>query len=242
MRKHVSQIAVAVVCALLGFLLAYQYKELALRNTSESSYSNNEILEEIDSIKKEKEELISINAELNEKLKGYEESAAEEGNVEQEIKNQLDTARKQLGLVKVKGPGVNIKMTLKSNLFGSNTPDSSRFITDVELVSIVNTLWFSRAEAISINGYRITPQTGIKVSGSYIWIGSAGRIIPSEGIVISAIGDVKKIKAGLEFQTFGYGNYTNYDVEIKESDEVIIDKTNQSLKSDFITTVQNKEG
>lgn len=241
MRKHISQIAVAVVCAMLGFLLAYQYKELALKNTSEASYTSNQILQEIDSLKKEKEELISVNAELNTKLKNYENSASEEGNLEQDIKNQLDTARKQLGLLSVKGPGLKITMSLKSNLFGSTSPDSSRYITDEGLVSLVNTLWFSRAEAISINGYRITPQTGIKVSGNYIWIGSAGRIIPSEDIVISAIGDMKKIKAGLEFQSFSYGNYSNYDVDIKEMDEIIIDKTNQSLKSEFITAVEDKE-
>lgn len=238
MKKQASQVVVAVVCGLLGFLLAYQYKVLAGKGTTEANY-NSDILSEVESLKNEKEELKVTNSELNEKLAALEQGAAAEGNVELEIKNQLDTARKQLGLLDVKGPGVKISLSLKSSMFGNNAGDSSRLLTDNELVSLVNALWFSKAEAISINGFRITPQTGIKVAGNVIWVGAQGRIDPSEKMEILAIGDIAKLKSGLDFESFEYGNYTNYDSEIKENDEIIIQKTTQSLKSDYIHLVQD---
>lgn len=238
MNKHASQIVVAIVCGLLGFLLAYQYKVLAEKGTTETNYSS-DIMAEVENLKNEKEELKVANSELNEKLSALEEGAADVGEVELEIKKQLDTARKQLGLMDVKGPGVKITLSLKSTMFGTNSGDSSRLLTDSDLVSLVNTLWFSKAEAISINGFRITPQSGIKFGGTDIWIGAAGRIDPSKEIVILAIGDIGQLNTGLKFQSFEYGNYANYDNEKKESDEIIIEKTTQSLKSDYIKSVQN---
>jgi uncharacterized protein YlxW (UPF0749 family) len=238
MNKHASQIVVAVVCGLLGFLLAYQYKVLAGRGTTETNY-NSDILAEVESLKNEKEELKATNSELNQKLTALEQGAAQAGDVELEIKNQLDNARKQLGLMDVQGQGVKIKLSLKSSMFGTNDGDSSRLLTDNELVTIVNSLWFSKAEAVSINGFRITPQTGIKVAGNVIWVGAAGRVDPSEDIEILAIGEIAKLKEGLKFQPFEYGNFSNYVVDIKEDDEIVIEKTTQSLKSDYIKSVQN---
>ena len=237
MNKHASQIVVAIVCGLLGFLLAYQYKLLAEKGATETNYSS-DIMAEVEKLKNEKEELKVANSQLNEKLSALEEGAADVGEVELEIKKQLDTARKQLGLMDVKGPGVKITLSLKSTMFGTNSGDSSKLLTDSDLVSLVNTLWFSKAEAISINGFRITPQSGIKVGGTDIWIGAAGRIDPSKEIVILAIGDIAQLNTGLKFQSFEYGNYANYDNEKKESDEIIIEKTTQSLKSDYIKSVQ----
>lgn len=237
MKRHKSQVAVAIVCSLLGFLLAYQYKELEFNKKAQSgNYSNSDILDEVESLKKEKKQLQETNDELNKKLTDLEQQAVS-GNVEQEIKKQLDNSRLQLGLVDAQGPGIKIKLSLKTNLFNSNIADSTSTLSDADLVSIVNTLWFSKAEAIAINGYRITQQTGIKVSGNYIWIGSAGRIIPTEDIIIEAIGDIKSMKAGLDFQTFTYGNYNYYDVKIDEYDNLVLKKTTQTLRSDYVTTV-----
>lgn len=243
MKKQKSQIVVAVVCGILGFLLAYQYKEYAIQNQSKSTdYNTTEILAELEGLKKEKEALISTNEELTKQVKVLEDSASTEGDVEKEIKNQLDAARMQLGLLDAKGPGIDITMTIKSNIFGANNSDNNVTIEDKDLVSLVNTLWFSKAEAISINGYRITPQTGIKVSGSYIWIGSAGRIKPSEKIEIKAIGDKKQMISGLKFQGLDKGNFSCYDIKIEESDKILIEKTTQTPSTEYVSIVEGNEG
>ncbi|MCR4943377.1 MAG: DUF881 domain-containing protein [Clostridium sp.] len=241
MKKVVSQVTVALVCAILGFLLAYQFKVLAKNDSQNGDYSNSNILDEIESLKKEKEELASTNAKLTEEVKKIEESASEEGEIEKEIKKQLDTARMQLGLVDVEGPGIIITITPKTNIFGSgSTSDISTNLDERELINIINLLWFSKAEAISVNDYRITPQTGIKTSNNYLWIGSAGKVSPKEKIVIEAIGDKTKLNVGVRFQSdynLTTGTLANYDVDVKLVDELQIDKTTQTLKSDYITPV-----
>lgn len=243
MKKSTSQISIAIVCALLGFLLVYQFKVLSKNNESKiENYNKNDIIAEIDSLKKEKEELQNKNNSLSEELKKLEEAASKEGNVGKEIKNQLDSARMHLGLVDVKGPGVVIKITPKTSIFNSNSGDAGRSINDEELIHIINLLWYSKAEAISVNGYRITPQTGIKNSSNYIWIGSAGKVSPKEAITIKAIGDKARLNVGLNFPgSLDFGALQNYNCEVEQSDSIVINKTTQTIKSDYLKPVGKKE-
>lgn len=238
MKKIMSQVVVAIVCALLGFLLTYQFKLLNAKEES-SNYQNSDILSEIEKLKSEKEKLEESNVSLSEELKKLEEAAAEEGEIEAEIKKLLDNARMNLGLLDVKGPGIIITLNPKSSIFGSNTSEGSRSISEDELVHIVNLLWYSRAEAISINDIRITPQTGIKTAGSDISIGSAGRVYPNDKIIIKVIGDKKNLNVGVSFAgSLEYGALKNYNNEVKQSDEITINKTTQSLSNEFIKPVQ----
>lgn len=241
MKKAASQATVAVVCAILGFLLAYQFKVLSRGGNVKENYNNSNLLDEIESLKKEKEELTASNSKLSEELKNIEEIAAQDGEIEKEIKNQLDTARMQLGLVDVEGSGIIITITPKTNIFSSNSSsDTSTNLDERELINIINLLWFSKAEAISVNDFRITPQTGIKSSNNYLWIGSAGKVSPKEKIEIKAIGDKSKLNVGVRFQSdynLTTGSLANYDVDVKLADEIKIDKTTQTLKSDYINPV-----
>ena len=92
MKKIGSQILVAIVCALLGFLLTYQFKLLTDKNKENVIENNSDILLEIENLKKEKKELEETNMSLSEELKKLEEAAAKEGEVEGEIKKLLDNA------------------------------------------------------------------------------------------------------------------------------------------------------
>lgn len=103
---------------------------------------------------------------------------------------------------------------------------------------IVNTLRYVKAEAISVNDYRVTPQSGIKNSGNWIWVGTAGQIDPNDKIVIKAIGDKQALKTSINFiGVLEYGALKSYDIKVDDSDEIIINKTTQSLKSEFVKPV-----
>ncbi|GAB6170357.1 DUF881 domain-containing protein [Clostridium carnis] len=239
MKKVASQIVVAIVCALLGFLLSHQFKLLNKKDPGNINKQNLNIIEEIDSLKKEKEELTKTNALLSEQLKGLEDAASKEGEVEAKVKKELDNARMNLGLVDVKGPGLILTITPKTNIFGSNANDSSRTISEDEIVHVVNSLKYVRAEAISVNDFRLTPQTGIKNSGNNIWIGTAGKIDPKEKIIIKVIGDKKQLETAVGFAgVLDYNALQNYNSEIKLSDEIVINKTTQSLKTEYIIPVK----
>lgn len=239
MRKSTSQVAIAIVCALLGFLLSYQFKLLNKSEKNNVNQENSDIILEIEGLRKEKEELVQSNTILLDDLKKLEEEASKSGEVEGEIKKGLDNARMHLGLVDVTGPGITITLKPKTNIFGGSANDTSRGLSDIELVHIINLMWYSRAEAISINDIRITPQTGIAMSGDLIKIGIAGQISPKEEIVIKIIGDKRLLNIGATFQgTLDFGQLQSYNSEVKQSEEILIGKTTQSLRTDFIKPVK----
>ena len=240
MRIFKSQLAIAVVCLILGFLLTYQFKVLSAKNNKAiNSYDKSDILSEIETLKNEKEELSRMNATLSEELKNMEESAAKDGDLDKDIKDQLDVARMHLGMVEVKGPGIVITITPKTSIFESNPNDSSRSLGEDEIVHIVNFLWYAGAEAISINDIRITPQTGIKIAGNSIAIGSTGRIYPKDKIVIKAIGNKNKLDVAASYpDSLDYNALRSYNCEAKTTDDILIGKTTQTPKSEFIKPVK----
>ena len=112
---------------------------------------------------------------------------------------QLDAARKKVGtdpdllaqIVQlqmlegtqaVQGPGIQISIDDRKANFPIGTED---------LATIINTLKFAEAEAISINGQRIVASTAIVVSGSSIILVNGVPINRAEGIPyeLNAIGN-----------------------------------------------------
>ena len=239
MKKVLSQLVVAIVCAFLVFLLTYQFKQLSVANSGDIDYDSADILSEIEILKKEKEDLQKNNEILSEELKQLEDAAAREGEIEGEIKKQLDNVRMQIGLLDVKGPGVVITLALKNSVFGTNGTQTVNTVSEEEIINLINSLWYAGAEAISINEMRITPQTGIKMAGSSISIGSAGRVDPNSEIVIKAIGDKNKLNLAVNFPgVLDYGALKSYSSDVKQIDDITIVKTTQSLRYEYIKPVQ----
>ena len=240
MRKLRSQLALALVCALLGFFLSYQFKMLRSKESNPlTNYDKTDIVGEIESLTKEKEDLKKKNDELNESLKNLEESATNQGDINADIKKQLDDSRMLVGAVDVKGPGYILYLTPKNNMFSTGGLDESMAISEQELIHLVNSLWYAKAEAISINDIRITPQTGIKNSSNYIWIGDEGRVYPKDKIVIKVIGDKTKLNAALSFGgTLDYEALGHYDKKLDESNEVVILKSNQKMVNENMEVIK----
>lgn len=239
MKKALPQIVVALVCAVLGFLLTYQFKQLNMANNGSIHYDSADILSEIENLRKEKEDLQKNNEILSEELKMLEDAAAKEGEIEGEIKKQLDNARMQIGLLDVRGPGIVITLTLKNSVFGTNGTQTVNTVSEEEIVNLINSLWYAGAEAISINEMRITPQTGIKMAGSSISIGSAGRVDPNSEIVIKAIGDKNNLNIAVNYPgLLDYGALKSYNSDVKQIDDITIVKTTQSLRYEYIKPIQ----
>lgn len=234
-KKIYYQIVVAFVCALLGFFLAYQFKLLNIKdkNSIESKIDTTDVMAEVESLKKEKEQLQTQNNKLFEELKTIEENAAKDGSITNEMKNQLEKSRMIMGSTDVKGPGIVLTLTTKSSVFSATESD---YITDEELLHVVNLLNYSGAEAISINDIRITPQTGIKFASNYIWIGNNDRISPKDKIVIKIIGDRVNLEGGLNFVgALDYGALgRSYDKKISPDAEIKIPKSTQKITTDSI--------
>lgn len=195
MKKMKSQLALAIVCCVFGFILTYQLKTVAKQEKNLPVTDNADITEEIERLKEQKKDMTGKIDELQKKIDNYEKESSK--NTESNyLYNELKKTRMIIGEVDVEGPGVVIKIT-PNNLAINN---SHGIITHEQLISIINELNFADAEAISINDIRVTLDTGIRSSsqGDVIWIGSE-KISPYKQITIKAIGNSEKLYQTIAF-------------------------------------------
>lgn len=241
MKKVGSQVAVAVVCCILGFMIAHQLKIVSIQENNENaSRSSTEISQEVDKLSKQKGELQKKVDDLQKQVKGYQSAAADSSSTNKQILDELNKDKMVLGVVDVSGPGVEIDITPQnishssSSAVTDNTSDRGRPIKGEDIVDLINELNFSQAEAISVNDNRITAATGIKSSsgGSDIFIGD-DRISPYEKITIKAIGNSKLLYSALSYPGVLSMIPENYKIEYNKFDNIKIKKSTKIIKFDF---------
>ncbi len=165
-----------VVLAGIGLLLAIAYQQV-IRSTPEREKVRAGLIGRITTQKKSQAQLVSqaegLQAEvarLREQLLGDPARTAQ--------LRQLEAAT---GMRRVTGDGLVVRM--------SDGPDAatskSQRVIDFDLQLVVNALWVFGAEAISINGQRLTALTPIRLGGQTIYVGDTLVVGPYE---ISAIG------------------------------------------------------
>ncbi|MGP7960948.1 DUF881 domain-containing protein [Sanguibacter sp. A247] len=89
------------------------------------------------------------------------------------------------GTVAVKGPGLTVTMRDAVPLLGE-AEDESKRVLDYDLQVVVNALWGSGAQAIAVNGHRLTATSAIRSAGEAILVDLVGLTGP---YTIEAIGD-----------------------------------------------------
>lgn len=92
------------------------------------------------------------------------------------------------GFARVRGPGVRIRVDDPPNA------DSLEVVRDEDLALLVDGLWGAGAEAIAINGKRLSVLSPIRNSGVAIHVNSRPLSPP---YVVEAIGDVETLQANL---------------------------------------------
>lgn len=237
MKKILSQVTIGIICVILGFLLSYQIKYIInTYKSDDKNLSGDEAIEKLNELQIENEKLKENNKSLTDQIKSYETNSS--GTVaDDEAKKQIVLDKAILGTEEVSGSGIVITIQKKNATYDNNLSN----IGEMTLSYIVNNLKFAGAEAISINDIRITAQTGIRTSGSFIRVGNTDRINPDEAIIIKVIGDSTKLKTEMEFQGFLenlIGN--NYNASIETADSIEIEKTTDKITNDFLSVESEK--
>lgn len=236
MKKYMSQVIVALVCCILGFMLAYQFKIIREReNSSVNQQASADITVEISELKKEKQSMQGQIDDLQSKIKKYESVAASNDSSSKQLLSDLQESRIVDGSVDVKGPGVSITIPPQKSIFGGSTTTAE--MTPEVLVKLVNFLNAYEAEAISINNIRITSRTGIVQAGSLFKINN-DRISPDQTIIINVIGNKDKFLSVLNFPGSPILDFQN--IKITPSDNLTIPKYNGSFKMDYAKLNESK--
>ncbi len=160
--RKTAIVTMTVVCVLLGCILAVQYKSLSSADKLITTDSDtiNSLQEQLIRLDRENEVLENENEQLQEKVELLEGATNEEQI--QSLESELNKIKTFAGATKVSGSGLFISINMRENML-SNTLQR-------HLLSLVNELKACTAQAISINGERLTAMTEIRVVGNYVII------------------------------------------------------------------------
>ena len=205
-----KQVGITAICILLGFAVSLQLKSVRFNR----SYSQENLrAQELQTLlNDEKEKNISLAADLESaKSQIAELRKNSDESFSSVIGEQLENAEKLAGMVALTGPGVTVTMddSKKNNLTISG---DSAIIHDSDIRTVVNELFASGAEAISINGERLVSTSSIRCVGPTVLVNNTRLSIP---FVITAIGDGKTLEAGLIVKGGVVDTLTPWGIDIK---------------------------
>lgn len=134
----------------------------------------------------------------------------------QVLASRIERLETRTGLGAVTGPGVRIVV--------DDAPhgDETQVVRDSDLAILVDGLWNAGAEAISVNGKRLTTLTAFRNVGPAIHIGITPLVRP---YTILVIGDPDTLAADLLDSTFGQQFYSlkdslGFEYEIRSDDSL----------------------
>ena len=178
------QVTLALALLALGFLVAVQFQS----ETPRARYSTQErppLVETALELSARQQALKDDIVALRSQIQQLENDVSADDAVVAGLNDQLVQARIAAGLVALSGPGVALQL---DDAHGPLPPDASASDVRVQaedLRDLLAALWLSGAEAVAINGERVTVTTPITDIGGTVLVNSTYLAPP---YVVRAIG------------------------------------------------------
>lgn len=238
MKNRKAQIAIAVVLFVTSFVVVLQFKSV-LKNSGLDSTQLQRVEDLQRELVKEQEKNIDLNRQLlqaNSTLETYRENAQKNDSGSKAMAEELKNAMLLAGLTDVEGKGVTI--VLKDSAEAAMGGSANYVIHDRDLRDIVNELVASGAEAISINGERISGKSAIRCVGPTVTINNHYYAPP---FTIKAIGDPDTLEAGLNIRdgVVDVMRAFKIDVTITKSNKIQIPKYNGTVTFKHAEEIKN---
>ena len=196
-KKGEWQKSIALFCVILGIVVALLFKTYKSEGQVNTIYGQRKDLAEmVKYLQTERNRLQTDLANARKVIEKLEKSASKGKDEFETLRHQLMVARQEAGLTAVKGPGIIVKLN-DSPLKPKMGDDPNFYIVhDIDLMALVNELWASGAEAISINGQRIVMNSAIRCVGPTITVNTV-RLSPP--YIVKAIGPPSNLETGLKY-------------------------------------------
>ena len=193
MKNTKMQLAIGVVCLVLGLMIAVQFRTVKNNIGPVTEYRARELASQLKKVSTERDNLAALKNEYEKKVRDYENAETEGNSAAKFLSEELNKARVIAGLVDVEGPGIT--MFVDDLKFTENY--KYNIIDYTDLLELVNELNAAGAEAVSINGQRVISTTEIRQAGLHININTVKFAPP---FTFKAIGDPKTLEAALRMR------------------------------------------
>ncbi|HET7656744.1 MAG TPA: DUF881 domain-containing protein [Bacillales bacterium] len=218
MRRKSRQVVLALVLMVAGFMLtfSYQYAKADKKRTSDpAALQEWKVEDQLRSKVLRQQNLnhhlwLDIQEKRN-KVTGIENQTAKNQKISEDLVKQLRKYRMFLGKEPVSGPGIVV--TLSDSQYVPNGANPNDYIVHEQHIrKVFHELLVTGAEAVAVNGQRITDYSYIKCVGPVVKVD--GHKYPAP-FVISAIGDPEKLTKSLFLPGNTVDQLVNQNITVK---------------------------
>lgn len=178
------QVTLGLALLALGFLIAAQLAAEGprVRYTSQERLP---LVETALELQREQDRLKAQIVDLREQIQGLEEQGQGTTAIVRELNDSLEQARIAAGLIPLTGTGLVLRLADSTEAVPADANQSDYLVSARDIRTVIDELWVAGAEAIAVNGERVTTSTGVLDIGHSILVNSAYLAPPYQ---VSAIG------------------------------------------------------
>jgi len=178
------QLTLGVALLGLGFLIAAQLASEAPR-VRYTTQERTPLIETATELQAQQEELKAKILDLRGRIGQIETAGQGSAAVVGSLNDRLLDARIAAGLIPLTGTGIVLQLEDSLRPVAEGTSQADYLVTAMDIRTAVAEIWLAGAEAVAVNGERVTPTTATIDIGSSVLVNSAYLVPPFR---ITAIG------------------------------------------------------
>ena len=240
MKKKVSKerivmsITIGIACLALMLVMFMQFKVVKQTDiTAIETMKESELRLELKNWNDKYDELNARYEELSSKIEEYKNEKESDAKTYQLLTTELEQLNESLGKTDVEGEGIVIQLTDKGGTQLSDDVEVDN-ITSTQLLTIINELISAGADAISLNGHRITAMSAVYEIGTEFLKVNGDKI--TSPYVINAIGDSDYLKSAVSGKGGGVDQLKElgHETSVDTSKKIRIEKYDKDMTSKYI--------
>ena len=227
-------ITIGIACLALMLVMFMQFKVVKQTDiTAIETMKESELRLELKSWNDKYDELNSRYEELSSKIEEYKNEKESDAKTYQLLTSELEQLNESLGTTDVEGEGIVIQLIDKG---GTELSDGVQVdnITSTQLLTIINELFSADADAISLNGHRITAMSAVYEIGTEFLKVNGDKI--TSPYVINAIGDSDYLKSAVSGKGGGVDQLKElgHETSVDTSKKIKIEKYDKDMTAKYI--------
>ncbi|RSK29306.1 DUF881 domain-containing protein [Bacillus sp. HMF5848] len=227
MKVKGKHVILSFVCLVLGFMISYSYQITKNGNKETKTITDNQwerentYLAMIINQEQKNRELKQAVFEKQEQLRKLEEEIGKQDQVLFNLVEEIDKYRLYVGEYSVHGPGVVVSLE-DASYIPTEANVNNYIVHEAHIFKVITELIISGAEAVAINGQRLSHSSYIYCNGPVINVDGTQHPAP---FIISAIGDpdvlypALNITGGIKDQLVN----DNIVIKIEKKDDILLD-------------------
>jgi uncharacterized protein YlxW (UPF0749 family) len=166
------QVTLGIALLALGFLIAAQLAAQGPR-VRYTSQERAPLVETATELQRQHDQLRDEITALRGQIAALEEQGQGTTELVRQLNQQLEQARIAAGLIPLTGTGLVLQLNDSTLAVPAGANEADYLVTARDIRTVIAELWLAGAEAISVNGERVTVSTGVLDIGHTILVNSA---------------------------------------------------------------------